>query len=1027
MNPYVDFCIAVQAVRRQSERLRGPLMAATGVAAATYTHQLANVERVLTDLRVRHLLADEVGLGKTVQALMVLNALRCSRPDLTALVVVPDTLVGQWRDEILTRAHSAPLGEAAEFTELQFIRLAWEGQLRAQPPKWSLADIDPDKYDVLIVDEMHELRSDLQSRIVRVAPDFAHLLVLTATPAFQEPRRHAQLFALLEPERTELARWDVVRSPEGQNEELSVGQDLASWPSWAIERVVSALMDRDRQAAEGCVDDTTFLQTTALTHCAYRRVIRTRRAMFPGVVPRRRHLPVVVEPLAAEAERQSLMWRYFEHLGNLSIDLEKNLLAKRVILSPPSLEQRIDFLRRKGHERAGLLERVKPLVHRSQGDCRLDALVDLVARIWRENPAERVLVAAQDNLTVDYLFDAVQARLSMVGPLHARVPLVAARIRQGMTTEVMHDLGGHDNPTMENLEAFQRGEAQVLFVPDVAQIGLNLQCARILVLYSVPWSPAEVDQWIGRLDRIGNAAVFSARGEARTVDVYTIAQRGLVDEKVVTVLQRSGVFQRSVNLDGSHLREVTERIEGAALRGESAQWEELATATAVYAAEDDVQELESPLRPYLPWGMEWAQSVRQQFEALPPFGPVLVDLPDYASQGPRSWDRAVEGMIKLLASAKEYTIFLQRDSHGGRFQTLWYTFGDRGFNGRREIRSQVVFPIGADPTHNPSPAGAHAFITRRDTIQTPPRRHVEIRFDGQAVRRPLHFLGFGNVLHDELVNRWAARLQPVSPVMQVAFSAEHPLSSMTKSRWFFVRLSLLDAAQAIPADILRSDVREQIRDMVSGATAEKTKELLTPFMQRIDRELEADTRWLRSHLAASMSVDALMHDGAAWCAVTDDVVRNLLNPIAGGRADLPTSRVVNATEVEGQAASEAVQRLEALDPSAAPRAWSHLYPRFDAALHARIVTARVEKGDADALARTRLEEAEHRLRIAEERGIPGQITRAASLQAEAALRLKISQLLGSARCTWLENCRASVRSLSPEAKGLALIRPRFPQ
>ena len=96
-NAYVDLCLTAQAVRRELEGIRTPLVPAIGVAASTYTHQMANVYRVLTDVRVRHLLADEVGLGKTVQALMILNALKYQRRDLQALVVVPDSLVTQWR------------------------------------------------------------------------------------------------------------------------------------------------------------------------------------------------------------------------------------------------------------------------------------------------------------------------------------------------------------------------------------------------------------------------------------------------------------------------------------------------------------------------------------------------------------------------------------------------------------------------------------------------------------------------------------------------------------------------------------------------------------------------------------------------------------------------------------------------------------------------------------------------------------------------------------------------------------------
>ena len=241
-NPYVDLCLAVQAIRRDVERVRTPLATVTGVAASIYTHQLANTLRVLSDLRVRHLLADEVGLGKTVQALMVLNALRSQRTDLRALVVVPDRLVTQWRDEILTRAHTAPVGGDDDSEGAQYIHLAWEALLKQKDadgnPKWSLTDIDPTNYEVLIIDELHRLRADVQDRIVRAAPNFEHIIILTATPAFQRPERHAQIFAVLEPERCAIARWEIALSEEGIAADLSPIDDLSKWPEWATRRIV---------------------------------------------------------------------------------------------------------------------------------------------------------------------------------------------------------------------------------------------------------------------------------------------------------------------------------------------------------------------------------------------------------------------------------------------------------------------------------------------------------------------------------------------------------------------------------------------------------------------------------------------------------------------------------------------------------------------------------------------------------------------------------------------------------------------
>jgi ATP-dependent helicase HepA len=173
------------------------------------------------------------------------------------------------------------------------------------------------------------------------------------------------------------------------------------------------------------------------------------------------------------------------------------------------------------------------------------------------------------------LFDLVLARLPKIGPSGNQCDLTAARVRQGMMVQAVEELGGFGNETNENLEAFQRGEASILFATEFAQVGLNLQCARVLILYSVPWRPDEVEQWIGRLDRIGNAAAYSGLGEAQSIDVYTIVQRGLVDQQVVRVLQSFEVFEHGVNLDGTHLEDVSKVIESAALNQNSVNWEDL--------------------------------------------------------------------------------------------------------------------------------------------------------------------------------------------------------------------------------------------------------------------------------------------------------------------------------------------------------------------------------------------------------------------------------------------------------------------
>ena len=1001
-NFYADLCLTVQAARRHFEGLRTPLAPATGVGAFIYTHQVANAFRVLTDVRVRHLLADEVGLGKTVQALMILNALRYQRRDLRALVVVPDELVTQWRDEILTRAHSVPIGDEEGGEGPQYIRLAWEDQLRRSPPDWTLADIDPDRYDVLVVDELHRLRSDLQNRLVRVAARFEHVLLLTATPAFQDSQRHAHLFAMLEPERSALA----------------MGADEAE------AAVVARILERDRSEALSCEPEE--LTAIALARCAYRRVIRTRRADYGGVLPNRKHIPILIEPLGVEEERQALMWNYFGHLGNVTLEVDPVRLAKRVILSPPSLEQRVDFLRRKGHERSGLLERAKPLVHRSRGDSRADALIDLLSGIWSRDPSERVLVAAQDNLTVDYLFDIATNRLALIGPMGRRGPLVAARIRQGMMTDAVEDLAGYGNETNENLELFQRGEAQVLFAPEAAQVGLNLQCARIVVLYSVPWRPEEVEQWIGRLDRIGNAAAFAPNGEAKTIEIYTIAQKGLVDEKVVTVLQRFHAFERSVNLDGEHLEEVAGRIESAALRPGGANWRSLERATESMAAQDDVKELESELRPFLPWTVEWASDLRKQLDALPP-APLAISRSEYATTGPRSWDRGVEGLLKLLRRADEYHIKWNEDPNGGRFQSLWYRFGELGPDGQKTTHSSVVFEFGADPSKERSPRHAHAFITRRKDIATPPRRHVTLRLaaDGDSLR-PLHFVNFGNALHDELVEEWRPK-QGEAFSVDVALPEDHAFFEFGEAGLYVVRLSVLDPAACLQPESVAERALHAIAEAAARTRAERLSDLMRPFSRAVNCAIEADVRWLRGQLTAQLLVEGMKVQRKRWVRAARDEVSALLDPMSQENHEMPRSRGWPQTEQERRSIKAALDGLRASDPRAARSFWSPRLPDFDSALETRSHVVREEARDAAEVAGVELAKAESTLSEARDRGNPGQITRANNERDAAADIADMTRVMWDHRETWLTECRSAIRNVLPEERltAVLLVRPAY--
>lgn len=1024
-NPYVNFALWFQAYRRDAERKRSPLCGALGVRARIYTHQLANVARILASEEIRHLLADEVGLGKTVQALMVVNALRIQNPGLRVLVLVPDRtgLVQQWSDEILTRAHISP--EMDDVEENQSIRLV-------SPETVTPSEVDPSYYDLLIVDELHELSATIQDKITLEGPRFKHLLFLTATPNFRSPARHAQLFSVLEPTRTSIARHIIQNSNDGLSANLNEIK-LSAWPEWAVKEITTQLFERDANVAELLlkeegkwdelggeppVDD--IYECAALANCLYRKVIRTRRKEFVGVLPVRNHHPIIVEPTYGESERQRLMWDYFEHLGGLSREFDPVLLAKRVILSAPSLRQRVTYLRGHGHEREGILEKVSPLLSADYGDARLDALTDLLAEIWRQDPEERVLVAAQDNLTVDHLFKVIPRRLPLVGPYTNRVRLKASCVRQGQDVEAATYNLGYGNETHENLELFQRGDSQVLFAPDKFQAGLNLQCARVIILYSVPWNPEEVEQWIGRLDRIGNTATKVKGRDVLPIDVYTIVQRGLVDEKVVKVLDCFKVFDQNINLDGEHLTEIAKNIEVTALKPQSMDWEALENKARRIAEENAELELQSDLRQHLPWGVDYAKRIMTKVENMQTLPGAINNL--NGRLGPEAWDKAIDGWVKLLSRAGEYTVKLNKvveDDPNSTFLSLWYRYGDTlPYKAGKKVLSTVLLNRSssvANPQKERSPRNAVAFFTRRNELQQPPRRQVTIKLsDDDQVRRPLNFLNHGNPLHEDLLGGWLdIKNKALSSRVEVRLAEQHPIFKLDGEGMYIIGIGLSDPAQLLPTSI-SSQEQEEIKKAIKYLPDEKLEDEISEISKQLEVNLFSDIRWIRAQLPTTLHVTVKKLSSGRWELVQDGVLEALLNPYAAGKKKRhPISREWTPTQSHESRIMTGLDAIWSSHEHEKMDAWGPRLEIYDKAIDTRVYVLSVDGRDSEVLRDIKIQEALEKYEQARSAGVKSSITRSESQYNKAIDISLMAKAAEKIRLKWLNDTRERTRSLQP--------------
>jgi len=202
----------------------GGVVGLAGARIQVLPHQYLAARRVLRDRELRFLLADEVGLGKTIESGLVLQSLLALRPNLRVLVIAPGALVSQWFLEL----HLKFGGRKFVMVDAERLRTYGSGNLWAEEQlviasaraveelggKQALRFAQA-KWDVVIVDECHRMQpgGPLYKRVAMLSKHAPHLLLLSATPGRQHADAYLGLLHLLQPD---AYRLDDVRAFESK-------------------------------------------------------------------------------------------------------------------------------------------------------------------------------------------------------------------------------------------------------------------------------------------------------------------------------------------------------------------------------------------------------------------------------------------------------------------------------------------------------------------------------------------------------------------------------------------------------------------------------------------------------------------------------------------------------------------------------------------------------------------------------------------------------------------------------------------
>ncbi len=475
---------ALEVRRLQSFEALLALGAVRGVDR--YEYQMRTVTRVLREFFGRVLLADEVGLGKTVEACLCLKEYMLRGLVTRVLILVPPSLRAQWRDELSSKfAIEAVVidGDEAradpELWRQDGVLIASLGLARLEP---HASHIARGSFDLVIVDEAHRLknrRSRSWQLVDRLRSRF--LLLLSATPVENDLIEIYNLLSLLKPglfsTEAEFRRAFVRGGAAGDvARKVRDGQSAVSAP---LGRASKARAVKDPLKLRSLLREV---------------MIRNTRALAEAKLPPRFATTLRAAPSASEAEL------YASVCASVRLALETGRLARSVageILratgsSPAAaaalLESRLD---RDLAERARALDRPAK-----------DALlVDLLAR----RRGEKILLFAAHLSTLEHVAEVVRAA--------------------GRSAAFFH--GGLAPREKEAAIAAFAADREILVSSESGGEGFNLQFARTIVNYDLPWNPMRIEQRIGRVHRIG---------QTREVFIFNLVTAGTIEEEILRVL-----------------------------------------------------------------------------------------------------------------------------------------------------------------------------------------------------------------------------------------------------------------------------------------------------------------------------------------------------------------------------------------------------------------------------------------------------------------------------------------------------------
>ncbi|WP_219837832.1 DEAD/DEAH box helicase [Paenibacillus sp. R14(2021)] len=409
-------------------------------------HQISTARKVLHEMSGRAILADEVGLGKTIEAGLVLKEYMVRGLVKRALILVPASLVLQWVRELNTKFGISAFAQKKEHSWGYDVVVASMDTAKRDPHREKLLGQD---YDILIIDEAHKLKNKKTTNYQFVnSMRKKYCLLLTATPVQNDLDELYNLITLLKPGQlggqSEFAANFVVDKRLPKNEEQ-------------LQEALQTVMIRNRRGDGGIHFTKRIVKNIPL------QLSKEEQALY-------------------EAVTTFVRERYDENQGDWTSMLSLVTLQREVCSSRDAVFLTLVNMFKKTPEDSPVRAKIWALVEVIRGitaNTKAEKTMELVRQM-----NDKVIIFTEYRATQEYLLQYFKANNMIAVPYR----------------------GGMNRGKKDWMMDLFRGRAQVLIATEAGGEGINLQFCHHMINFDLPWNPMRVEQRIGRVHRLGQTS-----------------------------------------------------------------------------------------------------------------------------------------------------------------------------------------------------------------------------------------------------------------------------------------------------------------------------------------------------------------------------------------------------------------------------------------------------------------------------------------------------------------------------------------